>query len=97
MPGVGYLIAGFGYDDNGSTDSWIAELDEEGNVVWDKQFGGPQNESFTYAMPVNDGIIAATSTNGAGGDVSEHGGDADYWLVKFHCVPTFTRSGRAHV
>lgn len=39
-------IAGESFESNGSFDMYLIKLDQNGNVIWTKTFGGPKSESF---------------------------------------------------
>ncbi len=74
----GYIIAGttFTYGAGGS-DAWLLKTDSNGNRLWDKTFGGLDNDSAASVRQTLDGgyIIAGTTfTYGAGG--------SDAWLIK---------------
>ena len=78
----GYIVAGttssFG---EGSYDLWILKLDENGAVVWDKTYGGKDEESEYFRhIPIEQtsdlGFIVAGSTKSFGA------GDDDLWVLK---------------
>ncbi len=74
----GYIIAGttFTYGAGGS-DAWLLKTDANGSRLWDKTFGGINNESAAYVQQTSDGgyIIAGTTfTYGEGG--------SDAWIIK---------------
>ena len=69
--GDGYLIAGQASSPgNGSLDACLLRVDANGNVVWQKIFGGNQADAFTLVTEANDGGFLAmgeTQSQGAGG------------------------------
>ncbi len=74
----GYIIAGttssYGA---GSSDAWLIKTDSKGNLLWDKAFGGKDNDSATSVKQISDDgyiIAGTTSSYGAGG--------SDIWLIK---------------
>ena len=76
IDGSGYLVAGnttsFG-DPNG--DIWLVSLDLDGNVLWQKTFGGPEEDSAVAIWGYPDYYLAGkTRSFGAG--------EADFWLLK---------------
>jgi hypothetical protein len=80
LPDGGYAVGGGTASKGaGQTDFWALRLDAKGNVVWDKTFGGPKDDSPTRkalaALP--DGGFAL-----AGGTYSKGAGDADVWVVR---------------
>ncbi|MFU8766396.1 MAG: PGF-CTERM sorting domain-containing protein, partial [Candidatus Methanoperedens sp.] len=54
----------------GGSDAWIIKTDTNGSRLWDKTFGGTNNESAASVQQTSDGgyiISGTTSTYGAGG------------------------------
>ena len=69
----------------GGQDFWLVKTDSLGNKIWDRRFGGSNNDYFFDLKPTKDGgfIAGGWSTSNAGGDKSEPGrGNEDYWIVK---------------
>lgn len=69
----------------GGYDYWIVKIDTSGTKLWDKRFGGTQNDFASSLIVTNDGGVLAGgySESDSTGDVSQHTkGMADYWLVK---------------
>lgn len=77
IPG-GYITSGvtssFG---NGGIDGWLVIVDNRGNMVWSKAFGGSGDDwVFRGQMTLDGGYITAGTTNSFGN------GGSDVWLVK---------------
>jgi|GEM_PF-2530357 len=76
----GYIVAGwtdsFGV---GGKDIWILKLDEEGNIEWQKTYGGSGNESaYSIQQTSDDGYIVAGYTESFGA------GECDFWVLKLN-------------
>lgn len=69
----------------GNFDYWMIKVDNAGNKVWDKRFGGTAPDICTHASVTNDGgyILAGYTVSPQGGDVSQTPrGLQDYWVVR---------------
>lgn len=74
----GFLLAGdtssYGA---GSNDAYLVKTDANGEMQWQRTYGGPLNESACVVCPTNDGgyaLACITNSYGAGGH--------DAWLLK---------------
>lgn len=79
-------VGAIGPDDNPPYETWDAyagKVDENGNLLWTKQFGGSYVDVIYGVAEENDGsILLAGNTASNDGDVSgNHGGPEDCWLV----------------
>lgn len=83
--GTWVAASGDGYIVSGATasfgavvrDLWALRLDSSGNILWQKTYGGPGDESFPHIIPTQDGgyaFLGQTNSFGAGA--------ADFWLLK---------------
>jgi hypothetical protein len=74
----GYAIVGEIYSKGaGGTDFWLLKLDKEGNLLWDRTYGGGGNDMAMSLIQTTDGgyaILGETSSKGAGG--------LDFWIIK---------------
>ncbi len=71
---------GLGYDD-----CWLVKTDQNGNIEWDKSFGGDGNDDIAEICLTDDGniILGADSESGISGNKSEVSvGMTDFWLLK---------------
>jgi len=78
----GYIVAGstdsFGVD---SRDIWILKLDGEGNVSWQKTYGGNSNDDVRSIQQTSDGGYIV-----AGDTYSFGSGFSDIWTLKLDSV-----------
>jgi hypothetical protein len=86
----GYVVAGYSYSNDGDVsgnhgeeDYWIARLDSDGELIWQKSLGG-SNIEFGYSIhqTADGGFIIAGNSDSNDGDVTGNHGDSDYWIVK---------------
>lgn len=86
----GYMVAGFtGSDDGdigenfGSNDSWLLKLDNEGNLEWEKSYGGSDNDvSYDMDQTIDGGYVLAGRSNSSDGNVGGNNGEHDSWIIK---------------
>lgn len=93
-PEGGYLIGGYSQSaisgdrtspSSGQSDYWIVKTDEQGDVEWDKAYGGNSFDLLLTIASVPGGgyILGGLSRSGISGDKSESSrGDYDFWVVK---------------
>lgn len=74
---------------NGSLDTWIAQLDEQGVVEWGHTFGGSEAEEGYKIVEVSAGnfVVFGTAAS-ANGDVSTNQGEIDYWMFAVNAAGT---------
>jgi hypothetical protein len=68
---------------HGSGDMLIARIDGNGNKLWAKCYGGSGNDGgFGAIIPNgNGGALVVTAASSSDGDIQNHIGDYDFWLV----------------
>lgn len=88
---AGYTTAGIGGDKTlpplGGTDFWIMELDENGNILWQKVLGGPLDDEAEVILPLDGGdiLVAGSSWSGGTGDLTDPGnGQIDLCFFKLN-------------
>ena len=92
----GYAMLGFSFSDNGDVtnnsglqDYWLAKLDRDGNISWQKSFGYQGADSGISVIQTNDqgylltGILDVTASGGEGSTFNKHAG-GDYWVLKLN-------------
>lgn len=73
--GGGYVCAGFVAGRGaGGSDGWIFAVDSAGAMVWERLYGGPEDERLTSLQRSGEGWIAAGQTS--------RGGNVDAWAVR---------------
>ncbi|MBD3581323.1 T9SS type A sorting domain-containing protein [Flavobacterium selenitireducens] len=70
---------------NGAGDFWILKLDDAGEMVWQKTYGGAKDDQLKVVIQTSDGhyIAAGNSVSGSGfskATSSRHG--SDFWVIK---------------
>lgn len=89
----GYLIAGNTSSNNsgdvgiskGNADAWVIKVDKQGNIVWQRNYGGSKGDGFSdLALTDDGGFIAVGKTSSRDGDITNyHGaGLSDGWVVR---------------
>jgi len=74
----GYAVAGRTDSKGaGKNDCWLIKLDEQGNQVWDKTYGGSNNDQANSLIQTTDGGYAI-----AGDTKSKGAGIIDAWIIK---------------
>ncbi len=86
----GYILAGSSPSPDGDVsnnygnfDYWVIKTDATGNIEWEKNYGGPENDRGWIAIQTNDGgYIVGGHASSEAGDVSANYGANDCWLAK---------------
>lgn len=66
----------------GNADSWAVKFNDDGDIIWEKTFGGTEFESARNIIPLASGNYLITgSTRSPNGDVTENKGQNDIWAV----------------
>ncbi len=89
-----YLFGGASYSNasgnktdssRGQSDFWLIKLDENGNLIWDKTYGGNKEDDLFSVRKTSDGgyIIGGRSDSDSSGEKKSHSrGVMDYWIIK---------------
>lgn len=91
---------------HGGLDIWAIRIDLDGNIIWERSYGGSGNEFSSAASLDTDGniLIAGGTTSPPSGDVTEADrGGTDGWVIKVAATSgapiwnkRFGGSGRDH-
>lgn len=89
----GFLAGGYSWSDSsgdksedsrGSADIWLLRLDANGNVIWDKTYGGNGFDELFSILETPEGrfLLGCNSKSGKSGEKSEISrGEQDFWLI----------------
>jgi hypothetical protein len=86
----GYIAVGATHSNDGDVtshigeyDCWAMKLDANGDLEWEKTYGGTFDESFYRVMQMDDeGYLFMGWTSSFNGSVSSPKGSSDIWLVR---------------
>jgi len=69
---------------HGKSDYWLFETDSNGNIVWERTYGGSDEDYPANMLPTPDGgYVMFGDTYSNDGDVGcNHSSNGDWWLVK---------------
>lgn len=76
---------------NGGSDYWLIKTDRDGNKLWDKTYGGAQDDKLQQILPTSDGgfLLSGESKSGISGDkTSPNNGSSDLWIIKTDAAGT---------
>ncbi|MCS6916457.1 MAG: PKD domain-containing protein [Chitinophagales bacterium] len=86
----GYVICGSTYSvdgdvgtNYGGSDAWVVRTDNDGNLLWQKNYGGSGDDVFkaVHLLPNGD-MIFCGGTSSSDGDVASNKGGSDFWIVR---------------
>lgn len=86
----GYIMVGSTLSNDGNVsqnygfrDYWVIKLDSFGNLQWEKSLGGGgSDEAFDVLQNQDGSYIVAGYAISSDGQVSNHKGSRDFWIVK---------------
>ncbi|MEO0571490.1 MAG: hypothetical protein AAF039_07265 [Bacteroidota bacterium] len=86
----GYVIVGntFSSDtqvtkNQGQSDVWLIKIDDNGQLLWQKSFGGSGFDAAHSVRPTSDGgLLVCGNSKSFDGDVTENFGENDIWIFK---------------
>lgn len=86
-PDGGFAIAGYTASTDGdaigkagSRDAWVFKIDANGTILWNKRFGGSQqDEAYSIQNTPDNGFIVAGNASSSDGDITaKRGGNGNY-------------------
>lgn len=72
-------------ESRGSMDYWVVRLSPDGQIEWERTFGGSFSDRLKDILILEDGFLIAGTSNsplGTGSKTVQHYGENDYWLIK---------------
>lgn len=84
----GYIISGSSrsvdnnFKNNGQNDALLIKISAEGNLVWQKTFGGSEIDFLYDAIEVEEQIIAVGESNSSDKNIKENKGFTDALIIK---------------
>ena len=86
---IGYIMVGYTSSNDGDVsgnhggyDLWAMRLDQLGNILWQKCFGGSDDDYGSGLMPTEgDNLFLKGYTRSNDGDVSGNHGGFDFWFL----------------
>ena len=88
----GYIACGYMGSNNGDVtgyhgylDGWVIKLSKTGELIWQKALGGTKSDWIYAGTPTPDGgYVAVGTVVSTDGDVTNHNGQKDIWIVKLN-------------
>lgn len=68
---------------NGESDVWLIKIDDNGNLLWEKTFGGTDfDAAHGLGTTADGGFVIAGNSKSSNGDASGNLGENDLWIIK---------------
>ncbi len=82
-----YVVAGYTDFWGDDTNYWLIKIDPEGNLLWEKDYGGSEDD-FAYAVAeINpDRIVVVGEAKSYDGDITEAHGSNDAWIIMMNAT-----------
>ncbi|MBK7567989.1 MAG: T9SS type A sorting domain-containing protein [Bacteroidetes bacterium] len=88
----GYVFLGYSASSDGDVtfnagqhDVWVVHTDVDGNIIWQKSYGGSGNdEGLSIIKTVDSGYVIGGRTISSDGDVGINYGNNDCWIIKLN-------------
>ena len=92
----GYLVVGFTQSTNGDVtmnhggeDVWLVKIDNSGNLLWQKSYGGSFNDgALRILATTGDAFYIIGSSSSSDGDISNdpYPNSSDFWIIKIDSI-----------
>ena len=70
---------------NGGADVWVLKIDSNGEMLWEKTYGGANFDAAKAITLSNDGnFLIAGNTRSVDNDVTNNNGENDVWVLKIN-------------
>lgn len=88
----GFVLAGFSESEDfdisnskGSYDFWVVRISNEGDLLWEKSYGGSGIEvSYDIAATADGAYVVVGNTFSTDGDIGRNHGESDIWMIKIN-------------
>jgi len=74
------------FDNYGDDDLIVGKIDESGNLVWIKNYGGSDEDKGNNIHVVGNSLFVLGQTKSSNNDVSNNIGSRDYWLLEIDAI-----------
>ena len=70
-------------NNHGNSDYWVVKMNFEGKIEWERSFGGTSIDRGNDILQTREGgYVVFGQTRSINGDVTDHHGGYDWWVVK---------------
>jgi len=90
----GYFLCGYSWSQNddlsenkGKSDIWVVKLNVDGNIIWQKTYGGSEYDvAYSAKQLADNGFIVAGNSSSEDGDITNHSQSSynDIWILKLN-------------
>lgn len=68
---------------NGESDIWLVKFDENGELLWEQNYGGPAfDAAHSISLAKDGGFIISGNSKSIGNDLISNFGENDLWIIK---------------